>query len=487
MTSPLPPDERRELRLIVAFAFVARLVAWVFVDGYVMPDEYFQSLEPAHHAVFGHGVLAWEWDAGIRSWAVPYAYAALFRVADLIGLSGPGDLPRVAQLANLVLSLLIVTSSWRLGRIAGRRSALLAGTLAAVFAPLLFHAPRTLLDCGSAAFVIAAFARLAEGAGPTDDASRAGATDDVSRATRDGSWLAAGLLLGVAYLFRYTAPLFFIGPGLFLLWHRERRPLLRFMLGLGAIVIAAGLLDWLTWGRPFHSVVTYFTFNVAEDGSARYGVEPASWYLSILAAQAGPLWPLTLVLAALGLSRRRALGACGLGLLLGLGAMSLVGHKEERFLLPIVVMLPVAFALGAARAAGALARWDGRRRAVAASVGLVLSLVMGSSWLAWGGRDWAPNAGWIAAMRWIGERGDARGVLSTAGWAALGGDVVHRRNMPVLTAVRLDEAAAPGGDLVDYLVTDQQALAEAGWRLGASVWGFTEVARFREIVVLQRP
>ena len=28
---------------------------------FFQPDEYFQSLEVAHHAVFGYGYLTWEW------------------------------------------------------------------------------------------------------------------------------------------------------------------------------------------------------------------------------------------------------------------------------------------------------------------------------------------------------------------------------------------------------------------------------------------
>ena len=30
------------------------------------PDEYWQSLEPAHRLAFGYGHLTWEWVAGLR-------------------------------------------------------------------------------------------------------------------------------------------------------------------------------------------------------------------------------------------------------------------------------------------------------------------------------------------------------------------------------------------------------------------------------------
>jgi phosphatidylinositol glycan class B len=33
------------------------------------PDEYWQSLEPAHRMAFGYGHLTWEWAVGLRFFA----------------------------------------------------------------------------------------------------------------------------------------------------------------------------------------------------------------------------------------------------------------------------------------------------------------------------------------------------------------------------------------------------------------------------------
>ena len=40
-------------------------------DGINWPDEIYQSFEPAHRLVFGHGLVAWEFLEGARTWAVP--------------------------------------------------------------------------------------------------------------------------------------------------------------------------------------------------------------------------------------------------------------------------------------------------------------------------------------------------------------------------------------------------------------------------------
>ena len=63
---------------------------------FFQPDEYFQSLEVAHHAVFGYGQLTWEWLAPkpIRSIVYPalnipvYWLLKVLRLDDTAALVG---------------------------------------------------------------------------------------------------------------------------------------------------------------------------------------------------------------------------------------------------------------------------------------------------------------------------------------------------------------------------------------------------------------
>jgi len=47
------------MELIVAV--VVRILIAISTRTFFQPDEYFQSLEPAHRLVFGYGFLTWEW------------------------------------------------------------------------------------------------------------------------------------------------------------------------------------------------------------------------------------------------------------------------------------------------------------------------------------------------------------------------------------------------------------------------------------------
>ncbi|KAI0061234.1 glycosyltransferase family 22 protein [Artomyces pyxidatus] len=56
-----------------SLAVAARVLLALFTCTFFQPDEYFQALEPAHHLVFGYGQLTWEWRASrpIRSILYP--------------------------------------------------------------------------------------------------------------------------------------------------------------------------------------------------------------------------------------------------------------------------------------------------------------------------------------------------------------------------------------------------------------------------------
>lgn len=61
---------------------------------FFQPDEYYQSLEVAHHLVFGYGQLTWEWLAPkpIRSIVYPALNAPVYWLLKVLGLDGTAAL-----------------------------------------------------------------------------------------------------------------------------------------------------------------------------------------------------------------------------------------------------------------------------------------------------------------------------------------------------------------------------------------------------------
>ncbi|SCU96960.1 LAFA_0G09032g1_1 [Lachancea sp. 'fantastica'] len=70
------------LRLLIVF----RIINSFFVKSFFQPDEFWQSLEPAHFKAFGYGELTWEWKFGLRSYAFSFLFELVYRAVSLISM-----------------------------------------------------------------------------------------------------------------------------------------------------------------------------------------------------------------------------------------------------------------------------------------------------------------------------------------------------------------------------------------------------------------
>jgi len=77
---------------IVRVSLGIRIGIAVLTRTVFQPDEYFQSLEPAFHLVFGYGHLTWEWLSGnpIRSIIYPALNVPFYWLLKATGLAYTG-------------------------------------------------------------------------------------------------------------------------------------------------------------------------------------------------------------------------------------------------------------------------------------------------------------------------------------------------------------------------------------------------------------
>jgi hypothetical protein len=379
---------------------------------------------------------------------------------------------RVAQLVNVGLSLLVVHAAWTIAKsIAGRPAAVLAALFAAFALPTIFLAPRTLSDSTAAALLLWGYARfvVAEEPGVASPPPRA--------------HLFVGAIFGLAYVFRFSSLIFFVGPGLALIGRGRFRALGWMIAGFALVAVGIGLIDWTTWGTPFHSIIEYVKFNVIKGGGKGWGTQPAEWYVGILLRDLGVVGLIALALAARGGADSRGVG---LGILVGLFVMTFEGHKEERFLAPVWVALPIFIGLGTVRIVDAFST---RRRAMGHLAGAVVFLaVFASSALAFKKKDWRPAGDWFEGIRYAAKQPDATGIIVVEEWWQLGGYVTVGRPIPMVTSG--SRAGLPYGnelvqnELLNYLVVDTQD--GANLMTGAAQIGFEPRVAFGRINVLRR-
>lgn len=316
----LPPPRR----LAALVALVPAIVAVVQL-GRLHPDEVFQCLEPANFRAFGYGILAWEWQVGLRNWAVPGLFAWLLKLGAAIGIDDPQARRAWLEVPQYALHAAVLLAAYRLtARRVPAPFALASIPLVGLYGPVIHFAGRTMGESFSSAFLVLALERI--------DAARA-----------DRRWhlpALGGALLGLAVVTRYGSAVVVVAALLWLLATRQWKALALTAAGGSVVALGLGLLDLWTWGDLFHSLKKYVDFNLTSgQAAAQFGAEPAWFYLPHLGWLVLWAWP------GLGLGLvRRAEGAslfawCGLAYV---AAISLTAHKEARFLYPGLVLLLVA-------------------------------------------------------------------------------------------------------------------------------------------------
>ena len=280
--------------------------------------------------------------------------------------------------------------------------------------------------------------------------------------------LGAGALMGLAFADRYS-------EGIYLL------PLL-LVSGRGAWMVAAsafasiallsGAYEWLVWGSPFHSLRTFAGITlIGGDYSSRVKHQPFFWYLANL-----PRWCAPTLLPFLW-SARRALRPLAF-IILPMASLTVIAHKELRFLQTVIPFLAIASGIGFA------AWWRERRRA--ATVFLALSL----AWNLWGlrflGRESKPA---VEAARYLGAHDSFKTVALGQIWAY--GDRIYlgneKRLIDVGTPIHSLDLAVAEADAIAVYESDvtaevARALAKHGFRPIATF----RAPRARDVVVFSR-
>jgi GPI mannosyltransferase 3 len=294
---------------------------------FTWPDEVFQVLEQAHRLAFGEGIVPWEFRDGIRSFALPGAFAAVMKVSAPFGQGSFGYLFGV-QLAMAACSLAPVAAAMAWARRQQAPMPWVAGAACAVWFELVFFSGKALTE------VFAAYA-LVPALLWTDEAGRRG-----ERRVLLWAGAAVGLAVGLRF---HLLPV----AGLCLVW-AGRASLRRWgwvALGFVGVLACFGLLDWLTWGTPWQSIWKNLWVNLVEKKAEFFGVSAWHEYLGSLRDVWG--WSAVPLLGLFAYGAYRA-PLLGLSAALILVSHSAIAHKEYRFLAPMLAVVAVTAGLGLA-------------------------------------------------------------------------------------------------------------------------------------------
>jgi GPI mannosyltransferase 3 len=432
------------LLAICLLAVAIRASVMALLPSILHPDER-MWLEAANRLVNHQGLVTWDFQVGERSWLWPGMMAGFLGLGQLFGSPPSAGLGGVAVLICIVsLSPVICGFVW--GRnVAGFPGAVITGLLNAVWFELVYFNTHPLSESFATAALVAGLCLVYPG-----------------RGLLSGRQMFIGAaMLGLAAVLRPqlvpAVAIAVIAVG----GIRERAHYPILLGGLALPIVLSGLLDWVTWGAPFHALVMYVYYSAKVSSAA--GLNPVYSYVGWEGVSWG-LFGVVIVLCGL-------YGALRLPLLFWVAAIIFVvhsafSHKEYRYISPALPLIMTLAGVGSTMAADWLADRLGRpqiRRALLVAVPLVwtlASLLLATSpnriWF------WVRSRGSILAMRAVDADSQACGVGIYPGklWWRAAGYAGLRPSIPLFDAGDTANPIAPNA--YNYVISLQQRSKELG-------------------------
>jgi GPI mannosyltransferase 3 len=319
--------------------------AW-FSEGYHNPDEHFQILEFANYKLGRSAAseLAWEFPAKIRPSVQPAIAYAVYRALDIFHMAGPFTVAFLLRLLTVIAAwfativFCIVVLPWLSHGIMKKTLFLFSGFF--WFFPY-YHCRFSSENWAGIAFFAGLTIIL------WSPLSTAAAKP--GRSTKFLRFLTAGFLFGFAFFFRFQMAFAIIGMGLWLIVFKKAS-LTELCCLFAAFCVSCGInigIDRWFYGSWVLTPANYFYVNIIKGvSSSEFGVSPWWYYAGQLLIYLVP--PLSLlVVAAFFVTWYK----CPKNPLVWISIPffllhCIIGHKEFRFLFPMMYVVPALLVLG---------------------------------------------------------------------------------------------------------------------------------------------
>lgn len=320
----------KPLLVILIVAFLVRLVAVIFSQGYGMSDDHFLIIEVAQSWLDGRDDSQW-----LPGPSNPNAVATghvllytgfhyyFFKVLAFLGIVEPNTKMFIVRFFHALLSLIVVKYTFK---ITEKLSNINDAKLVAWLCSLLWFMP--MLSVRNLVEVVCI--------PPLIYGTWLIVSNDNKKVMQ---YLLAGFVTGLAFSIRFQTSTFIAGLGLVILFQHHFKS--AFFYGLGVVLslfVFQASIDIIIWGSPFAEFLAYSVYNV--DNAYNYIV--GNWYNYLLLVGGILIPPVSLFIAyGFALSWRKHL-VLFLPSFLFFVFHSAFPNKQERFILPIIPFVVMA-------------------------------------------------------------------------------------------------------------------------------------------------
>ena len=316
------------------------LITACMSEGFYHPDEHFQLLEFSHYkrGLSPASDLPWEFHEQMRPTLQPVLAMGLMNGLALVHIDNPFTYALILRILSALLNWWVISKLCLLllrdFKHESGKKVFLFLSFFLWFIPLI-SVRYSSENYAAITFLAALYLLLRD-------------QEHASPKTSYYPLALAGLLLGFSFYFRFQIAFAILGLGLWLLFIRKL-PVAKIavlsIFGILAAGICTGIDSWF-YGNFVLTPYQYFFANIVEDRAAYFGVEPWWYYFNFIFFQAIP--PISLLLLGFFFwgASKRPLSLFLWCLLPFVLAHFAVGHKELRFLFPVVFLFLYLVALG---------------------------------------------------------------------------------------------------------------------------------------------
>lgn len=297
---------------------------------YYNPDEHYQIIEFAGYkqGLVSETDLAWEFEAKSRQAIQPFIAYVVFIIADTLGFESPVE---KIQLLRLFMILLVVPTIFLFVKNTlhhfhpSIRKLYIFSSFTIWIVPY-YYIRFTSETFSGILFLLSAGILL-------------------NPNKKKIAILIAGFIIGLACYSRFQTILpllgFIIG-----LWIFEKFNLRQTAILITGFIVAFGLgliVDFWFYGEWVFTPGRYIEYQIIKNVANDFGTEPFYYYLPLLLKFSTPFLGIMLFIILIGTPAIKGVNTLYLTFMSSLVLLSILGHKEFRFLIPVLLIIPYVY------------------------------------------------------------------------------------------------------------------------------------------------